>query len=733
MPFHIPASLTAPFETALSSSNGSSAMASVLGLALSWGLMMLAAAVLVAPPVLADVDRADAESDVASDRAAFEAAAELARETLRATHGESEAERIDQGVAQVLARWVEADGTPEELQAFLEAEFLPRGEVLDQTFQRLEFGLERAGGYFTSMGRDLSRGSDLEIGPMLPIDSRMAAWNPGAHLLDDLFKTKIAFVALLNFPLTTLGERLQDGPEWTRRQWAEARLTETFASRVPAAVSQATSAASSAADNYINGYNFHLHHLLTAEGERLFPKGLRLISHWGLRDELKARYADPQGVEKQRLIATLFDHIVQQQVPAVVIDNPEVDWTPATGALAWAPGVEGKEDAPDATREADERYRQWMGIFRAQQMLDEHRPDQPSLIARRFNENREIPADEVESLLISLLESPLAKPVAELVSQRLGRPLEPFDIWYNGFRAGGSQDEDALSAITRERYPTADAFAADIPRLLRDLGFSDERAAMMQDYIVVEPSRGAGHAYGGSRRDDKAHLRTRVGEQGMDYKGYNIAVHELGHNVEQVFSVTLIDHTLLQGVPNTAFTEALAFVFQDRDLNLLGQAEASDQAAALAALDTFWGTREIGAVGLVDLYAWRWLYEHPEGTPEEFRAAVVKIAQHVWNRYFAEVFGHRDSTLLAVYSHMVDGTLYTPDYSLGLLIAFQIEEHFRGRDDLGAEFERMTLQGRLTPNQWMRGAVGAPLTAEPLLQAVGGALETLGGDAEAAR
>jgi hypothetical protein len=56
------------------------------------------------------------------------------------------------------------------------------------------------------------------------------------------------------------------------------------------------------------------------------------------------------------------------------------------------------------------------------------------------------------------------------------------------------------------------------------------------DHIEVDASRGAGHVFGAGRRDDKAHLRTRVGPDGMDYKGYNIAVHEMGHNVEQVFS-----------------------------------------------------------------------------------------------------------------------------------------------------------------------------------------------------
>ena len=56
----------------------------------------------------------------------------------------------------------------------------------------------------------------------------------------------------------------------------------------------------------------------------------------------------------------------------------------------------------------------------------------------------------------------------------------------------------------------------------------------------------------------------------MNYKGFNIAVHEMGHNVEQTFSLNDVDYTLLQGVPNTAFTEALAFVFQAQDLDAAG-------------------------------------------------------------------------------------------------------------------------------------------------------------------
>jgi hypothetical protein len=126
---------------------------------------------------------------------------------------------------------------------------------------------------------------------------------------------------------------------------------------------------------------------------------------------------------------------------------------------------------------------------------------------------------------------------------------------------------------------------------------------------------------------------------------------------------------------------------------------------------------------MVDMAAWRWLYEHPDATPAAFREAVVGFARDVWNRYFAPTFGVRDVVLLAIYSHMVDGGMYTPDYPLGHLIAFQIEEHFENLDGpMGAEFERICKLGSLTPDLWMRRAVGSPLSTAPLLERTAKAL-----------
>jgi hypothetical protein len=97
----------------------------------------------------------------------------------------------------------------------------------------------------------------------------------------------------------------------------------------------------------------------------------------------------------------------------------------------------------------------------------------------------------------------------------------------------------------------------------------------------------------------------------------------------------------------------------------------------------------------------------------------------VWNQYFATVFGRRDVVLLAIYSHMVSNGLYLPDYPIGHMIAHQIKEQVRRTGDLGAEFERMSRQGRLTPDLWMQRATGAPVGPAALLTAAEKALASL--------
>jgi hypothetical protein len=140
-------------------------------------------------------------------------------------------------------------------------------------------------------------------------------------------------------------------------------------------------------------------------------------------------------------------------------------------------------------------------------------------------------------------------------------------------------------------------------------------------------------------------------------------------------------------------------------------------------LNDFWGTYEISGVALVEMEMWHWMYDHPDATAPQLRDATVRIAKDVWNRYYAPVFGERDVTLLGVYAHMVNYYMYLPDYPIGHMIAFQIEEQMEKAGNIGSEFERMARFGSVTPDLWMRHASGAPVGPEALLSATERALK----------
>ena len=77
---------------------------------------------------------------------------------------------------------------------------------------------------------------------------------------------------------------------------------------------------------------------------------------------------------------------------------------------------------------------------------------------------------------------------------------------------------------------------------------------------------------------------------------------------------------------------------------------------------------------------------------------------------------------------MVQRNLYLANYPIGGMIARQIEEQVERAGDLGAEFERMARIGRVTPDQWMIEATGAPVGPDALLRATAVALADLGVD-----
>jgi hypothetical protein len=644
---------------------------------------------------------------------------------LAARHGDAQRPRIERGLRQVAEFWREEDGDATAFEEFVRANFAGDQPTLDTIFNRLEHMLEQLGGHMHEINREFRQQLDLDLGPLLPLDELIGGYDPSAHVVDDFFQNKLAFVVLLNFPLTTLDDRLKHGPSWSRRQWAEVRLAQVFSKRIPGDVNLSISEAAAQSGQYISEYNIWMHHLVDSQGRRLFPPQMRLLSHWSLRDEIKASYVDESnGLPRQRTIQQVMERIINQTIPAVVVNNPAVDWNPFTNEVApaavndsEAPVAAKPAERPNDGREPDTRYAMLRRTFLAAKKADPYSPTAPTLIARRFDENREIPEARVRAMLEQIVTSPLVPQVAKLIESRLKRPLEPFDIWYSGFRPGSQYSEAQLDEMVAKKYPTPQAYQQDIPNLLTKLGFSSERAHYLASNIVVDAARGAGHAMGAEMRGEKAHLRTRVEKGGMNYKGFNVAAHEMGHNVEQTCSLNDVDQFLLRGVPNTAFTEAFAFVFQGHDLELLGLPAPDSKSEAEKTLNNFWATYEIAGVALVDMAVWHWMYDHPQSSPQDLNQATVQISKDVWNKYYASVFRKTDVVLLGVYSHMIDAFLYLPDYPIGHLIAFQIEEQMKKAGSIGAEFERMAKMGAVTPDLRMKHATGQQVGSEALLEA----------------
>ena len=620
------------------------------------------------------------------------------------------------GVQQAWALWTNEDGSQEEFEQLVESYYCQNDSERQVLFESLSRIFEQVFQSGDMLMVELLRPTQLtNAAEPQSSDWIMSGYSPLAHFSDDMFANKLAFVTIMNFPHYSLEEKNLLGHNWSRREWAYARMGDVFTTRVPAEVKARMAQVLADAENYIADYNIYMGNLRTEDGRQLWPNDKILLSHWNLRDELKALYPsnnlEERGAnrEKQEMIYKVMQRIVEQSIPQEAVNGSNFIWQPYD--------LETTEKHEPYTR-----YEKILNIAHAYFEEDAYCPTAPTGIQRNFEEGVEIPAAELDSLFRALISSKQVAQVADIIRERLGRELRPYDIWYDGFKARASLNEDELSAQIRKLYPDAEAFASYMPMMLEKMGFSPMKSKEISSHIAVEPARGSGHAWPCLGRNEDARLRTRIPATGMDYKGYNIAVHEFGHCVEQVLDMYFIDYYMLSGVPNTAYTEASAFLWQHRDLQLLPDARIGNGIANPdEVLDQFWSMYEIMGVSLVDMAMWQWIYTHPNASAKELCEATQQIAKEIWNVYYEPVLGEHDCILLAIYSHMVNSPMYLPNYPLGHIVQYQLEEHLaqcKTQTEFADEYARIYQLGRLTPKEWMIQAVGEAPSIEPILRAV---------------
>jgi len=338
-------------------------------------------------------------------------------EALKTLYPNLPPERIARGVRHAGSLWWANDGSEGDFKAFCLDNFAGNDDLRGMLFDRLDKHFEAIFGHFNWMRLRLQEPVHLTHGEILPVDQLFSGFNPSAHLINDLYNNKIAFIVALNFPFYSLHEKIELGKNWSRREWAYARMGDRFTARIPAELMQNYARVIAETGTYISQYNIHVGKLIDNEGKRLFPENMVLLSHWNLRDEIKANYSQgAEGLEKQRMIYRVMRHIIEQTIPQQVIDNPAFDWSPFDNTISQngAPVTAVPEDAI--------RYQKILNNFHALRAMDDYTPLN-TFIRRNFEGGMEIPQQEMEELFTKFVSSDLMKGIGELISQRLGRNL----------------------------------------------------------------------------------------------------------------------------------------------------------------------------------------------------------------------------------------------------------------------------------------------------------------------
>ena len=234
--------------------------------------------------------------------------------TIIDTHPNADSTLIARGVEQVAALWQESDGNETTFQELVTTSYAGTDEARQTLYNRLSHIMEQCSQSADMLNNTLQEPTTLvDKGEPTSVDWIISGYSPMSHFAEDMFANKIAHICVLNFPHYSLEEKNTLGSQWTRQEWAYARMGDLFHTRVPGNVVAAYSQALSQAENYIAGYNIMMHRLRNEKGEALWTEPMALLSHWNLRDELKSNYANvPHASEKQEMIYQVMLRIIRQ-------------------------------------------------------------------------------------------------------------------------------------------------------------------------------------------------------------------------------------------------------------------------------------------------------------------------------------------------------------------------------------------------------------------------------------
>ncbi len=648
-----------------------------------------------------------------------------AKEQLVKLYGESD--RIDIGLAALSEQWVKTDGDNGEFIKFAVDNFVSDPIQLDQLSKVISDNIRVINGHIWKIGSTLSNPYSANTGKIKKYEELFAGVSINVDINKELYRSKVAHLVLLNFPPVTDEQKKKNGHTWSYQQWGYVFLGDMFKVEKSNKESKRSKGNKDISkklykgdsQRYADNSVIPIFTLCDANGNRVFTENKNLLLHWKMRDEIKNLYGSSLSdkLVKQKTIYSAMRRYIDQSIPQQIFSqDTSLKWDPNTNILLSNGG-----ETLQAESNNNLRYEYLRNLFLKQY---NRQPDSTKYFDNYFKAYN-VKASDIENMFVEILSSKEAIQVGKLIKKKIGRDLEPFDVWYTGFNNRSSYDSDSLDNYFKTIYPTPQALTDSIPSLLMKLGFDRERADFYGSKICVEPARANGHAEGAVLKNEKSFLRTNFTDNGLDFGGFQTAMHELGHSVQQTISAQLIDIFPMSSLPNSGLVESAAYLFEFKTWNVIDGLNVDKEGLYNnSILDNFWATYEIAGPALCEMKMWQWMYNKKVFSADELRNATISIAKEVWNSYYAPVFGISDEIMPAVYNHMLNSSLYLSGYTLAHIIHMQIENYLAGKD-FPSEVERIYKLGEIPFDIWMERALQSSLSAKPILNITSKALSNI--------
>jgi hypothetical protein len=641
----------------------------------------------------------------------------VVRKELTAKHGATSAERISKGVSQLAAIWSTDEGAGEAFRRFCLDNFMTEAE-LAESLPEIAGNLALLGSSGSVVRSKFNEPFDFVDVPEFKADRFFRDATPSY----DAYGSGLAHFLKLNFPVYSVAEKNRMAGQWTRDQWLMNAIGDYFPDRRPVSPDSLLQTEMTKYRRYMENYFFRMDHIKDQAGKYIFPAGTLLHSHRGIRDNTKEEYNRKDGFKRQKLSGDILEAVFNGEVPEQFLTDTNTRWDPYKKELFVMKN--GREERIDGfATESDYRYKGLKTKFLLQQEIDKVFDNGSTFITRNFG-NANLDAGETKKLIEEILANPLNEQIGTIIKKRLKRDLQPFDVWYSGFQEQAVYEGRFLDSVTKSRYPDPKALQDDLPEILERMGFPAGEAEYVGTRINVHAVVSGGYSSQPDVAGGKALVTTMFDKSGLDYKGYRVVMHELGHAVCGVYCTAEPGNFLLAGVPTGGITEGMAEIFAYKNIEGLDLFPfTAEEKKHLLAMATMWYMYEMGGNSLTDIMTWEWMYEHPDASVAELKNAVLDISAGIWNKYFSKTFGNKkESHILSVYNHFTSGDLYLYNYYNGAIYSYLLAGSF-SRNDLAGGLKNACSEGITMPGLWLEKAIGKDFSPEPLFEDVRKAIQ----------